>query len=157
MPNNETGSLKRLGSLVQRLKRNGKIEDYDTIIQEQLRGGIVEEPQMSAKGREFYIPHKAVIRGNAETTKMRIAYDASARANDTAPSLNECLDAGPLLQNQLWKVLVHGRFYAVAIAGDIPKAFLQVRIREEDRDALRFHWISTEHPEQARTLRFTRA
>ena len=157
MPNNETGSLKRLGSLVQRLKRNGKIEDYDTIIQEQLRGGIVEEPQMSAKGREFYIPHKAVIRGNAETTKFRIAYDASARVNDTAPSLNECLDAGPLLQNQLWKVLVRGRFYAVAIAGDIPKTFLQVRIREEDRDALRFHWISTEHPEQVRTLRFTRA
>ena len=157
MPNNETGSLKRLGSLVQRLKRNGKIEDYDAIIQEQLRGGIVEEPQMSAKGREFYIPHKAVIRGNAGTTKMRIAYDASARANDIAPSLNECLDAGPLLQNQLWKVLVRGRFYAVAIAGDIPKAFLQVRIREEDRDALRFHWISTEHPEQVRKLRFTRA
>ncbi|XP_074636912.1 uncharacterized protein LOC141895072 [Acropora palmata] len=112
---------------------------------------------MPAKGREFYIPHKAVIRGNAETTKMRIVHDASARANNTAPSLNECLDAGPLLQNQLWKVLVCGRFYAVAIAGDIPKAFLQVRILEEDRDALRFHRISTEHPEQVRTLRFTRA
>ena len=157
LPNNKTGSLKRLASLVQRLKRNGKIEDYDAIIQEQLREGIVEEAQMPAKGREFYIPHKAVIRENAETTKMRIVYDASARANDTAPSLNECLDAGPPLQNQLWKVLVRGRFYAVAIAGDIRKAFLQVRIREEDRDALRFHWISAEHPEQVRTLRFTRA
>ena len=157
LPNNKTGSLKRLASLVQRLKRNGKIEDYDAIIQDQLREGIVEEAQMPAKGKEFYIPHKAVIRENAETTKMRIVYDASARANDTAPSLNECLDAGPPLQNQLWKVLVRGRFYAVAIAGDIRKAFLQVRVREEDRDALRFHWISTEHPEQVRTLRFTRA
>ena len=112
---------------------------------------------MPAKEREFYISHKAVIRENAETTKMRIVYDASARANDTAPSLNECLDTGPPLQNQLWKVLVRGRFYAVAIAGDIRKAFLQVRIREEDRDALRFHWISTKHPEKVRTLRFTRA
>ena len=157
MPNNATGSLKRLGSLVQRLKRNGKLKDYDTIIQEKLQEGIVEEAEMPAKGREFYIPHKAVIRENAETTKMRIVYDASARANDTAPSLNECLDAGPSLQNQLWKVLVRGRFHAVAIAGDIRKAFLQVRIREEDRDALRFHWINTEHPEQVRTLRFTRA
>ena len=59
-------------------------------------------------------------------TKMHIVYDASA--SDTAPSLNECLDAGPPLQNQLWKVLVCGRFYAVAIAGDIRMAFLQVRI-----------------------------
>ena len=112
---------------------------------------------MPAKGKEFYIPHKAVIRENAATTKMRIVYDASARAKDTAPSLNECLETGPPLQNQIWRVLVRGRFHAVAIAGDIRKAFLQVRIREEDRDALRFHWIDRENPEKVRTLRFTRA
>ena len=51
---------------------------------------------------------------------------------------------------------MRGRFHAVAIAGDIRKAFVQVRIREEDQDALQFQWISTEHPEQVRTLRFTR-
>lgn len=82
---------------------------------------------MPAKGREFYIPQKAVIRENAETTKMRIAYDASVRANDTAPSLNECLETVPPLQNQL-KVLVWGRFHAIAFAGDIRKAFMQVRV-----------------------------
>ena len=54
-------------------------------------------------------------------------------------------------------MLLRGRFNAVAIAGDIQKAFLQVRIRAEDRDALRFHWITTEYPEQVRTLRFTGA
>lgn len=54
-------------------------------------------------------------------------------------------------------MLVRGRFNAVAIAGDLQKAFLQVRIRAEDRDALRFHWITRENPEQVRTLRFTRA
>ena len=54
-------------------------------------------------------------------------------------------------------MLVLGRFNAVAIAGDIQKAFLQVRIRAEDRDALRFNWITIEYPEQVRTLRFTRA
>ena len=54
-------------------------------------------------------------------------------------------------------MLVRGRFNAVAIVGDIIKAFLQVRIRAEDRDALRFHWITREYPEQVRTLRFTQA
>ena len=157
LPNNKTGSLKRLASLVQRLKRNGKLEDYDAIIQQQLEEGVVEETEEPAQVKEFYIPHKAVIRESSETTKMRIVYDASARAYDAAPSLNECLESGPPLQNQLWKVLIRGRFNAVVIAGDIQKAFPQVRIHAEDRDALRFHWITREYPEQVRTLRFTRA
>ena len=147
MPNNKTGSLKRLASLVQRLKRNGKLEDYDAIIQQQLEEGVVKEAEEPAQVKEFYIPHKAVIRESSEATKMRIVYDASARAHDAAPSLNECLESGPPLQNQLWKVLVRGRFNAVAIAGDIQKALLQVRIRAEDRDALRFHWITREYPQ----------
>ena len=142
LPNNKTGSLKRLASLVQRLKRNGKLEYYDAIIQQQLEEGVVEEAEEPAQVKEFYIPHKAVIRESSETTKLRIVYDASARAYDAAPFLNQCLELRPPLKNQLWKVLVRGRFMAVAIAGDIQKAFLQVRIRAEDRDALRFHWIT---------------
>ena len=80
MPNNKTGSLKRLASLVQRLKRNSKLVDYDVIILQQLEEGVVEEAEVPAQVKEFYIPHKAVIRESSETTKMRIVYDASARA-----------------------------------------------------------------------------
>ena len=86
---------------------------------------------------------------------MRIVYDASTRAYDTIPSLNECLESGPPLQNQLWTVLVCGQFNAVAVSGDIGKAFLQVHIRAENRDALRFHWISGENSERVHTLQFT--
>jgi hypothetical protein len=41
------------------------------------------------------------------------------------------------------------------VSGDIQKAFLQVRVRESERDALRFHWRS-EEDSQLETLRFTR-
>ena len=107
-------------------------------------------------GREFYIPHKAVIRPEAESTKIRVVYDASAKAHNGVPSLNECLHPGPPLQNKLWDVLVRGRFHPVALTGDLQKAFLQVRIRENDRDALRFHWRKDQQSE-LETLRFTRA
>lgn len=88
---------------------------------------------------------------------MRIVYDASARAYDSAPSQNDCLEVGPPLQNQLWKVLLRGRFHAAALAGDVRKAFLQVRIREKDQVALHFHWLDGKNPLRFRTYRFTRA
>ena len=42
------------------------------------------------------------------------------------------------------------------VTGDIRKAFLQIRIRESERDALRFHWQREENAE-IDTLRLTRA
>ena len=96
------------------------------------------------------------MKPGAESTKVRIVYDASARAYSGAPSLNECLNPGPSLQNKLWDVLVRSRFHPVALTGDMQKAFLQVRIRESDRDVLRFHWKGPQDT-KVQTLRFTRA
>ena len=92
----------------------------------------------------------------AESTKLRIVYDASAKESSHHPSLNDCLYAGPPLRNLLWSILVRSRFYPVLLTGDLEKAFLQVRIKEEERDALRFFWRS---PDQDKTViyRFTRA
>lgn len=155
---NEQGSLRRLDNLVKKLERQpNMLEKYDNIIQDQLTQGIVEKVGDSANEREFYIPHKPVVRERAESTKLRIVYDASARANEKSPSLNECLETGPPLQNRLWNVLVRNRFYPVAVTGDLKQAFLQVRIRKEDRDALRFHWLEDLKTKRVVTLRFTRA
>ena len=156
LPNNENGSLQRLRALTRKLQRAEQTTEYDSIIREQKEQGIIESADQPAQGVEFYIPHKPVVRENAESTKMRIVYDASARAHPSAPSLNDCLNAGPPLQNKLWDVLVRQRCYPVAVTGDLKKAFLQVRIRELDRDALRFHWRQNEHS-ALETLRFTRA
>ena len=108
-------------------------------------------------GEEFYISHKAVVREAAESTKLPFVYDASARDSEKSPSLNECLEAGPPFQNRLWAVLVRVRFQPVALTGDMKEAFLQVRIREEDRDALRFHWFRDLETRRVEVLRFTRA
>ena len=158
LPSNEAGSLKRLNSLTKRLERNPELlQRYDDIIKEQLQDGVVERVTESAKGKQFYLPHKPVVRQSAESTKVRIVFDASARENENSPSLNECLETGPPLQNQLWHVMLRNRFYPVAIAGDLVKAFLQVRIQENERDVMRFHWYKDLNARVIEVLRFTRA
>ena len=63
------------------------LSEYDAVISEQLEQGVVEKVPEKAKGKEFYLPHRAVVREEAETTKLRVVYDASARAHGNAPSL----------------------------------------------------------------------
>ena len=133
------------------------LEEYDAVIKRQLDEGIVERVTKAAVGPEFYIPHKAVVREAAQSTKLRVVYDASARAYAQAPSLSECLHVEPPLQNLLWSVLVRNRLHPVAITGDMKQAFLQVRIREADRDALRFHWLRDLQTREVDELGFTRA
>jgi hypothetical protein len=157
LPNNEKGSLRRLNNLTSKLKRDELSEPYAEIIKIQKEEGIVEEANGPPVGTEFYIPmHKPVVRESAESTELRIVYDASARAYPEAPSFNDCLNAGPPLQNRLWDVLVRIRFHPVALTGDLKQAFLQVRIKKAERDALPFHW-KPDIDANVETLRFTRA
>ena len=73
-----------------------------------------------------------------------------------AVPLNDCLYLGPTLQNKMWNVLVRSRVHPIAVVGYLKQAFLQVRIKEADRDALRSHCKQGGHSE-IETLRFTRA
>ena len=148
------GSLRRLTDLQKRLKKRDLTELYAAVIEDQIQQGIVEEAPPQVMGVEFYISHKEVIRESAATTKLRVVYDASAKPSPQDPSLNDCLNPGPPLQNKMWEVLVRQRTFPVAITGDITKAFLQIRIRETERDALRFHWTTKNG--ELRILRFTR-
>ena len=68
------GQLKRLRKTPELLKA------YDEVIQKQKHDGIVEPAPKEPTGEKItYIPHQAVIRENAGTTKLRIVYDASAK------------------------------------------------------------------------------
>ena len=124
--------LHRLESLIRRLKRDGHLDEYDAVIRTQVQDGIVEQAPKITTNKEFYIPHKAVIKESSETTKMRVVYDASSRADPSAPSLNDCLNPGPTLQNKLWDVLIQQRAFPVMVSSDIRQAFLQIRVKEAE-------------------------
>ena len=101
------------------------------------------------------MPHRAVIRESAESTKLRVVYDASVKS-ESGFSLNDCLEKGPPLQNKSWYILFRTRFRPVVICGDIEKAFFYIRIRENERDCLRFHWSEKANYDIIKIYQFTR-
>jgi hypothetical protein len=94
-------------------------------------------------GPVHYLPHRAVIKEDKATTKIRIVMDASAKPKGipNAPSLNDCLHTGPLLLKELVGILLRFRRMRNVILADIEKAFLQLSVRIQDRDCTRFLWF----------------
>jgi hypothetical protein len=87
LPTNESNSLGRLNNLLKKLQRDPEMLDqYHKIIQDQLKEMIVEKVTNDPVKNAYYIPHKPVIRKAAESTKIRIVYDASAKASERSPS-----------------------------------------------------------------------
>ena len=105
--------------------------------------------------QRVHLPHRPAIREAAESTKIRIVFNVSAKENHQSPSLNDVTEVGPPILNKLWNVLIRNRMCPVTLTGDLKQAFLQIRIRKEDRDALRFHWIKSIESNDIETLRFT--
>ena len=79
------------------------------------------------------------MRDEKATSKLRIMFDASAKANESR--LNDCLYPGPSLTATLFGVLLRFRIHNIAFVGDIEKAFLQIGLHPSHRDFVRFLWF----------------
>lgn len=143
LPSNYANSLSRMKSQIKRLKREPEVlTEYDSIIKDQLSSGVIESvTELERACKVHYLPHQAVIRKDAETTKLRIVYDASAKEDKNETSLNDCLHTGPSFTPLLFEILVRFRENRVALVGDIEKAFLNISVNVNDRDCMRFLWV----------------
>ncbi|KAI9558404.1 hypothetical protein GHT06_015184 [Daphnia sinensis] len=91
------------------------------------------------KNQCHYIPHFGVFKDSI-TTPLRIVYDCSCKT-PAGVCLNDCLDIGPPLQNDILAVLLRFRVHQICLTADIEKAFHQVGLHENDRDYVRFLWL----------------
>ena len=157
LPVNRELAVARLRSTTKRLEKLGKLDEYHSVMEEQLREGILEPVPPKQTGEVVhYIPHQPVIREDAESNKLRIVYDCFAKADPQLPSLNDCLEKGPSLQPLLFDILLRNRLRNNCITGDLKKAFLQVRVNEEHRDAQRMLWYNNLEERKIVEYRFTR-
>ena len=112
LPDNHTSSVRRLSSLISRLKTNTNLlQEYDNIIEDEIRSGVLEPANdvLVPVGNVHYLPHREVVREDKNTTKVRVVYDASAKGPGT--SLNDCLHTGPSLNTLIFDILIRFRAY----------------------------------------------
>ncbi|XP_043264150.1 uncharacterized protein LOC122404277 [Colletes gigas] len=91
----------------------------------------------------LYIPHRAVVRTDSTTTKLRVVFNATCRTAG-GRSLNDILHVGPKLQNDITSVLTRWRLYKYVLVADIEKMFRQILVAPQDR---RFQCIVWSAPE----------
>ncbi|XP_065658112.1 uncharacterized protein LOC136082626 [Hydra vulgaris] len=115
LPDNYNISLKRFISLQRMFEINNDLKQrYQEVITSYENENIIERIYDPGEpGKVHYLPHRAVLRDDKETTKLRVVFDGSAK--EGGPSINE---------NRT----------------DIRQAFLNVGICNEHKDLLRFLW-----------------
>ena len=89
--------------------------------------------------KSIYLPMHGVVKASSTSTKLRVVFDASAKASNVI-SLNDTLLTGPTLFPNLDTILLRFRTYPAAVSADISKMYRAVELAEEDRDLHRFLW-----------------
>ena len=157
LQNNEESARKRCIKQYNKLSTEQR-QSYEAIFREWEENKIIEpvpEDELEAtQGRRvFYLPHRPVIRESSQTTKVRPVFDGSAK-DPQGLSINETLHTGPKLQKDISEILMRFRTKNIAITADISKAFLQIQLTNEDKDATRF--FLPDGTQALKVYRFTR-
>ena len=91
-------------------------------------------------GSVHYLPQRAVVLQNRDTTKVRIVFGTLAQVNNES-SLNDILYFGPCLLPSLHDILIRYQIRKIGILVDVQQAFLQIEIDDNHRDFLQFIWF----------------
>ncbi|UYV81575.1 hypothetical protein LAZ67_20001571 [Cordylochernes scorpioides] len=143
LTDNRDVAEKRLANVRKHLVNTGNLAEYEDILEKWLRNKIIERVIDNKREGVHYLSHRPVFKENSPTTKVRPVFDASAKKKGKL-SLNDCLERGPNMIETIPRILNKFRKSEIGVSSDIEKAFLQIGIREEDRDYLRFLWYDKE-------------
>ncbi|XP_072936553.1 uncharacterized protein [Epargyreus clarus] len=153
MPDNYKQAENRLRNIEKKLDGDPALkQEYESQVKNLLDSGYAEEVQHeSTSTKKWYLPHFAVTHPTKK--KIRLVFDAAAKCQ--GKSLNDELLPGPDLLQSLFGVLLRFRQKPIAVVADIKEMFLQVKIREEDRDSLRFLWRGSQRSGTPKEYRMT--
>ena len=145
MSNNFSSALGQLRGLKRRLDADEslKLRYSDTIASDLKKGyvSILSTIELAATANQpvWYVPHHPVLNPHKPDKVRRVC---NAASKFRGYSLNDMLLAGPDLLANLMGILARFREQKYALSADIEEMFLQVEVKPDYRQFLRFRWAN---------------
>lgn len=137
-------ALARFLNLEKRLEKDEKLQkQYCAFMKEYLEMGHMKKVSKRNSGK-YYLPHQAVIRESHLTTKVRVVFDASAKTSN-GKSLNDVLEIGPKLQQDIFQILLKWRLWRFVLVADVEKMYRQVLVADKDQSYQCILWRENKH------------
>ncbi|XP_053623554.1 uncharacterized protein LOC128682758 [Plodia interpunctella] len=129
-------------NLEKRLNKNPNLkEQYINFIEEYKDLGHLTKIKTPHFG--YFMPHHPVIRDSSETTRLRVVFNASMKTSSNR-SLNDIQLVGPVVQDDLFNILIRFRQHQYVLSGDITKHYRQINIDESQRHLQLILWRNDE-------------
>ena len=129
LPNNYTMAMRLLESVERRLHKDPNLaQGYGKAIGAYVEKGFARkltDTERTESTEEWLLPHHPVL--SPHKPLPRVVFDSAAVHDGVC--LNDCLEAGPSLHNDLPGILMGFRERPVALAGDVSDMFCHVRLR----------------------------
>nr|XP_037872500.1 uncharacterized protein LOC119629716 [Bombyx mori] len=150
-------SMRRYLSLERKLLLQPEMrQEYDKVIKDYLEKGYLNpcSRNINESSLHYVIPHHGIVRKDKSTTKLRVVLDGSMKSS-SGLALNDILQVGPNLQNDLFRIILNFRLFNVAISADIRQMYLRILVKDEDRKFLRMLY-RFDPSEEIKLYEFTR-
>ncbi|XP_063368840.1 uncharacterized protein LOC134657211 isoform X4 [Cydia amplana] len=100
---------------------------------------IVDIECYDLNGPVFFLGHHCVFNPSSRTSPHRVVFDGSMRSRN-GTSLNQVMLNGPVVQSELFDILILFRTYPFILTCDIQKMFRNVFINEHQRGLQNILW-----------------
>ena len=129
------------------IDNKAKFIQYDEVINKQISNNILVKSsdieELKRNRNVSFIPHTAVFRPEAESTKCRLVLMSNLceRRDGSSLSHNQISMPGPQLNNKLVITCMLYRFNKYLLISDIVQAFFQLAICSKDAEKLHILWF----------------
>lgn len=128
----------RYHQLQRKFDRNPQLKtQYDSVLEEYLALKHMEIVSDKPKF-QYFLPHHGVFK-ESTSTKLRTVFNASSKTS-TGVSLNDCLCVGPVVQPELFDLLIGWRKFEFAVSADIEKMYRMLYVSPKHTDLLSILW-----------------